>query len=77
MSLDKSDTFAKVVAYIAIIVGLARFLDYFDYINYCTFCHENSDYGLAMAIQALGGGLLVLLLLKLWFPKGDLRIKDD
>lgn len=65
------------VACVAIIFGILRFLDYFNYIDYCTFCDQNPSYGLAMAIQALGGGLLVLLLLKCWFPKGGLRLTDD
>lgn len=66
----------KGVAYAAIIFGIVRFLDYFNYIDYCAFCDQNPSYGLAMAVQALGGGLLVLLLLKIWFPKGDIRIND-
>jgi len=68
---------ARAVAYFAIVVGIVRFLDYLGYLNYCTYCRENPDYALAMIVQAVAGGLLVLILLKFWFPKEDLRIEDD
>lgn len=68
---------AKNVAYIAIVVGIVRFLDYLGYIDYCTFCDQNPEYAIAMIIQAIGGGLLVLLLLKFWRPKEDLKLLDD
>ena len=72
-----ASNFSRGIAWAAIFLGVLRFLDYFGYINYCVLCRANPAYGLGMAIQALGGGLLVLFLLRRWFPKDDLRMRDN